>query len=134
MHAQFGTFTLRNFAIKLRWSNDGQLGVRIFECIKMSVCKWMKLSDSWVCRYQYCCRNCNYMVNNLVKHNKFCFESTLSQHANNIVANANKSLGFLKRNLKTSNRNIKSQAYLSLVCMHAQFGTLILRNIAIKLR
>jgi hypothetical protein len=39
------------------------------------------------------------------------------QHTNNIVhvANANKSLGFLKRNLKTSNTNIKSQAYLSLV-------------------
>jgi hypothetical protein len=38
-----------------------------------------------------------------------------TQHANNIVADANKSLGFLKRNLKTSNTNIKSQAYLSLV-------------------
>jgi hypothetical protein len=38
-----------------------------------------------------------------------------TQHANNIVANANKGLGFLKRNLKTSNTNIKSQAYLSLV-------------------
>ena len=38
-----------------------------------------------------------------------------TQHANNIVANANKSLGSLKRNLKTSNTNIKSQAYLSLV-------------------
>jgi hypothetical protein len=38
-----------------------------------------------------------------------------TQHINDIVANANKSLGFLKRNLKTSNTNIKSQAYLSLV-------------------
>jgi hypothetical protein len=38
-----------------------------------------------------------------------------TQHTNNIVAIANKSLGFLKRNLKTSNTNIKSQAYLSLV-------------------
>jgi hypothetical protein len=25
MHAQFGTLTLQNIAIKLRWSNDGQL-------------------------------------------------------------------------------------------------------------
>jgi hypothetical protein len=32
------------------------------------------------------------MVNNLVEHDEFCFESTL-------VANANKGLGFLKRNL-----------------------------------
>ena len=38
-----------------------------------------------------------------------------TQHTNNIVANANKSFGFLKRNLKTSNTNIKSHAYLSLV-------------------
>ena len=27
MHAQFGTLTLRNIAIKLRWSNHGQLGM-----------------------------------------------------------------------------------------------------------
>ena len=38
-----------------------------------------------------------------------------TKHTNNIISNANKSLGFLKRNLKTSNTNIKSQAYLSLV-------------------
>ena len=38
-----------------------------------------------------------------------------TQHTNNIVANANKSLGFLKRNFQTSNTNIKSQVYLSLV-------------------
>ena len=38
-----------------------------------------------------------------------------NQHTNNIIGNANKSLGFLKRNLKTSITNIKSQAYLALV-------------------
>ena len=27
MHAQFGILTLRNIAIQLRWSNDGQLGM-----------------------------------------------------------------------------------------------------------
>lgn len=38
-----------------------------------------------------------------------------NQHINSITANASKSLGFLKRNLKTSNTNIKSQAYQALV-------------------
>jgi hypothetical protein len=42
-------------------------------------------------------------------------EHEWTQHTNNIVANANKSLGFFKRNLKTSKKIIKSQAYLSLV-------------------
>jgi hypothetical protein len=27
MHAQFGTLILRNIAMKLRWYNDGQLGM-----------------------------------------------------------------------------------------------------------
>jgi hypothetical protein len=72
--------------------------------------------------------------NNPVKHNYLLHNHTLesvssakylgitlqsdlkwTQHTNNIVANANKSLEFLKRNLKTSNTNIKSQAYLTLV-------------------
>ena len=35
--------------------------------------------------------------------------------ASNIASNANKSLGFLKRNLKVSNPNIKSKAYQALV-------------------
>ena len=38
-----------------------------------------------------------------------------SKHTDNIIANGNKSLGFLKRNLKTSCQNIKTQAYLALV-------------------
>ena len=38
-----------------------------------------------------------------------------SKHTNNIIANSNQQLGFLRRNLKTANVNIKSQAYLSLV-------------------
>ena len=58
-----------------------------------------------------------------------------TQHANNIVANANKSLGFLKRNLKTSNTNIKSQAYLSLVCPKLEYACSVWnRHTAIKLR
>lgn len=36
-------------------------------------------------------------------------------HYNNIVSNANKSLGFLRRNLKISNSSIKSRAYQSIV-------------------
>ena len=33
MHAQFGTLTLQNIAIKLRWSNDGQLGMPVTDTI-----------------------------------------------------------------------------------------------------
>ncbi|XP_071123809.1 uncharacterized protein [Mytilus edulis] len=38
-----------------------------------------------------------------------------SKHTDNIIAIGNKSLGLLKRNLKTSCQNIKTQAYLALV-------------------
>ena len=38
-----------------------------------------------------------------------------NQHHDNIVANGNKSLGFLKRNLKISNTDVKSRAYQSIV-------------------
>jgi hypothetical protein len=66
----------------------------------------------------------NYLLNNYTlesvssaKYLGITLQSDLkwTQHTNNIVANANKSLGFLKRNLKTSNTNIKLQAYLSRV-------------------
>ena len=36
-------------------------------------------------------------------------------HYDNIISNANKSLGFLKRNLRVSNTDIKSRAYQTLV-------------------
>jgi hypothetical protein len=36
MHAQFGTLTLRNIAIKLRWSNDGQLGMPATDTIMLA--------------------------------------------------------------------------------------------------
>ena len=36
-------------------------------------------------------------------------------HINNITANGNKTLGFLKRNLKISNQQVKTQAYQALV-------------------
>ena len=38
-----------------------------------------------------------------------------NQRQDNIVANGNKSLGFLKRNLKISNSDVKSRAYQSIV-------------------
>jgi hypothetical protein len=47
MHDQFGTLTLRNIALKLRWSNDGQLGMPATDaiilassqiCSKLSLC------------------------------------------------------------------------------------------------
>ena len=36
MHAQFGTLTLQNIAIKLRWSNDGQLGMPATDTILLA--------------------------------------------------------------------------------------------------
>ena len=36
-------------------------------------------------------------------------------HYDNIISNANKSLGFLKRNLKVSNSDIESKAYQAIV-------------------
>ena len=47
MHDQFGTLTLRNIALKFRWSNDGQLGMPATDviilassqiCSKLSPC------------------------------------------------------------------------------------------------
>ena len=37
------------------------------------------------------------------------------KHIDDNISKANKTLGFLRRNLKTSNQNIKSQAYQALV-------------------
>ena len=37
MHAQYGIRTLRNIAITLRWSNDGQLGMPATDTITSSV-------------------------------------------------------------------------------------------------
>ena len=46
-----------------------------------------------------------------------CLQSNLkwNLHYDNIISNANKSLGFLKRNLQVSNTDIKSRAYQTLV-------------------
>ena len=38
-----------------------------------------------------------------------------NKHIDNIIQNGNKSLGFLKRNLKVANTEIKSRAYQALV-------------------
>ena len=38
-----------------------------------------------------------------------------NKHIDNITSNGNKSLGFLKRNLKVANTEIKSRAYQALV-------------------
>jgi hypothetical protein len=43
--------TVNTFREQLTPTVLSHLQSRIFECMKMSVCKWMKLSDSWVCWY-----------------------------------------------------------------------------------
>ena len=43
-------------------------------------------------------------------------------HYDNIISNANKSLGFLKRNLRVSNTDIKSRAYQTLVLPKLEYS------------
>jgi hypothetical protein len=51
MHAQFGTLTLRNIAIQLRWSNDGQLGMPAIDTIILAASQiCYKLSPLQQCR------------------------------------------------------------------------------------
>ena len=54
---------------------------------------------------------------NSVSYLGLCFTKDLSwnEHINNVCSKANKTLGFLRRNLKISSREIKETAYKTLV-------------------
>ena len=47
-------------------------------------------------------------------------------HISNVCTKANRTLGFLRRNLYSCPPDVKEAAYKGLVCMEAQFGTLTL--------
>ena len=48
-----------------------------------------------------------------------------NNHINNITTKANRSLGFIKRNLKSCPEQIKDQAYKSLVRPHVEYASLV---------
>jgi hypothetical protein len=150
----------RKIAIKLRWSNDGQLGMHATDIIilaasqtcytlspglhynnvdskqNLSICLGGKSSASHfpILRQHQGLLGENITI--FLGFDSFADDAVVggitlqsdlkwTQHANNIVANANKSLGFLKRNLKTSNTNIKSQANVGQVRVCSMSVTLL---------
>ena len=46
-------------------------------------------------------------------------------HINNITASANRTLGFVKRNVQTKNKDIRTQAYNSLVRPQVEYGSAV---------
>ena len=46
-------------------------------------------------------------------------------HINNITSTANKTLGFVKRNVVTKNKDIKTMAYNSLVCPQVEYASVV---------
>ena len=46
-------------------------------------------------------------------------------HINNVTSTANKTLGFVKRNDVTKNKDIKTMAYNSLVCPQVEYASAI---------
>ena len=46
-------------------------------------------------------------------------------HINNISSTANKTLGFVKRNVVTKNKDIKTMAYNSLVCPQVEYASTV---------
>ena len=46
-------------------------------------------------------------------------------HINNITASANRTSGFLKRNVQTKNKDIRTLAYNSLVCPQVEYGSAV---------
>ena len=46
-------------------------------------------------------------------------------HINNITASANRTLGFVERNVQTNNKYIRTLAYNSLVCPQVEYGSAV---------
>ena len=72
---------------------------------------------------------CGHSLEN-VQHNsylgvKIASDLNWKNHINNITAKANKSLGFIRRNLSNCPKNVKDQAYKSLVRPHLEYCTAV---------
>jgi myo-inositol-hexaphosphate 3-phosphohydrolase len=95
-----------------RWESDWLMAFHPDKCTVVTI-----TNKKHPVKHNYLLHNHTLESVSSAKYLEITLQSDLkwTQHTNNIVANTNKSLGFLKRNLKTSNTNIKSQAYLSLV-------------------
>ena len=48
-----------------------------------------------------------------------------SEHINNITKKANQTLGFLKRNIRVHNKDLKSTAYKTLVCPQLEYASTV---------
>jgi hypothetical protein len=95
-----------------RWESDWLMAFHPNKCTVLTI-----TNKKNPVRHKYLLHNYTLESVSSAKYLGITLQSDLkwTQHTNNIVANANKSLRFLKRNLKTSNTNIKWQVYLSLV-------------------
>ena len=72
---------------------------------------------------------CGHSLEN-VQHNLYLGVEMASDlnwksHINNITARANKSLGFIRRNLSNCPKNVKDQAYKSLVRPHLEYCAIV---------
>ena len=89
------------------------------KCTKLSISQKKNTIN-----HDYILHNHNFESVSSAKYLGVTLQSNLkwNKHIDNITSNGNKSLGFLKRNLKVANTKIKSRAYQALSTA-AVFGT-----------
>ena len=100
------------------WSKRWQMNFNPIKCYFLRISKKRKIID-----YTY--DMCGHSLEN-VQHNPYLGVEIASDlnwksHINNITAKANKSLGFIRRNLSNCPKNVRDQAYKSLVRPHLEY-------------
>ena len=110
----------RDLTSLVKWSETWQMVFNATKCYVLRICKGRN-----TILYPY---SMNGHILDSVTHNPYLgveFTSTLSWelHINNIVNKANRSLGFLRRNLGKFPENVKRQAYLALVRPHLEYAS-----------
>ena len=95
-----------------RWESDWLMAFHPDKCTKLTVSQ-----KKHTFNHDYILHNHTLESVTSAKYLGITLQSNLkwNLHCDNITANANKSLGFLKRNIKVSNTDIKSRAYQALV-------------------